>query len=60
MDTGNLKFNGQDITYTGQVLTYMGGDEPTPDPVAERDAKYATDTEAGAHRFRRLVSLGYV
>jgi hypothetical protein len=28
--------------------------------VAQRDAKYATATEAGAHRFRRLVSLGYV
>jgi hypothetical protein len=30
------------------------------DPIAERDAKYATATEAGAHRFRRLVGLGYV
>jgi hypothetical protein len=30
------------------------------DPVAQRDAKYATATESGAKRFRRLLALGYV
>jgi hypothetical protein len=30
------------------------------DPIAERDAKYATATESGAKRFRRLLALGYV
>lgn len=30
------------------------------DPVTQRDAKYATATESGAKRFRRLLALGYV
>lgn len=36
---------------------------PTPpilSPIDERNAKYATETESGANRFRRLFSLGYV
>ena len=39
------------------VITFASA---SSDPVAQRDAKYATATEAGAVRFRRLVGLGYV
>jgi hypothetical protein len=28
MATGNLQYNGQDITLNGQVLTFGGGDAP--------------------------------
>lgn len=31
-----------------------------PSPVEERNAKYATEGEDGANRFRRLKALGYV
>lgn len=34
---------------------------PVPsDPVTLRNNKYATATEDGAHRFRRMLALGYV
>jgi hypothetical protein len=61
MADGNLKFEGQDLTFNGEVLTFMGEQPPTPtDPITLRNNKYATATESGAVRFRRLVSLGYV
>jgi len=31
-----------------------------PTPVDVRNAKYATENESGAERFRRLNALGYV
>jgi hypothetical protein len=34
--------------------------EALSDPITVRNNKYATATEAGAVRFRRLVSLGYI
>jgi hypothetical protein len=48
--------------YYDPVLYAPGPQIPCPgsDPVAERNAKYATLTEAGSARFRRLFALGYV
>lgn len=59
METGNLKYNGQDITLNGQVITYGGGgggggeDDP-------RYVAWATATELGKERVRRLIALGYL
>jgi len=48
--------------YHDPVQAIIGPQIPCPvsDPVAKRNAKYATLTEAGSARFRRLFSLGYV
>jgi hypothetical protein len=52
------------IEINGMTMQGLGGEsEPPPSPsdrIALRDAKYATATETGTKRFRRLVSLGYV
>lgn len=55
-----VSFQGED--FVGMTMRGLGGSQPPPqtDPIALRDAKYATATETGAKRFRRLVSLGYV
>jgi hypothetical protein len=42
-----------------EVLNLSVIEVPT-DPVSLRNDKYATATESGANRFRRLNSLGYV
>lgn len=42
------------------VTGISGGGGGGLDPIAERNAKYATATESGAIRFRRLHALGYV
>lgn len=52
----------------GLTLQVNGSTEPPPviaagggsDPITERNNKYATATETGAKRFRRLLALGYV
>jgi hypothetical protein len=46
----------------GQIITGFGPGYPpaASDPIALRNARYATANEAGAARFRRLVALGYV
>jgi len=37
MANGNLAFEGEDLLYNGQVITFLAGDEPepTPEPSAE-------------------------
>ena len=59
METGSLKFAGENLTLNGVEITFGGSDAPDT-PVAQRNAKYATATEDGEHRFRRLLTLGYV
>ena len=46
--------------YGAPTLTPIDTSAPSTDPIAQRDAKYATATESGSARFRRLVALGYV
>lgn len=47
------------IAGTAPVPTVSLG-ESNIDPITARNNKYATATEEGAHRFRRLHALGYV
>ena len=65
-----LFYSEEDVAYPWLVTNWTasnGSGNPvvteipaTVDPITERDNKYATATEAGAVRFRRLVGLGYV
>lgn len=49
------------IAWAGQpLLSITEYIPPANDPVTLRNNKYATATESGANRFRRLLSLGYV
>ena len=60
MDTGNLKFNGQDITYTGQVLTYMGGDESNTHGLPPDTVALMTQNFGSVDNFLRLRNQGQV
>jgi hypothetical protein len=65
METGNLKFDGQDITYQGQVLTFGGGDEPEPstEPTFGLPAETVallTKNFGSVANFLRLRNLGQV
>ncbi len=62
MATGNLQYNGQDITLNGQVLTFGGGDAPDqPTFGLPADVVALITSRFGSvANFLRLKNLGYV
>lgn len=54
-----VQFEGEDVTFEGIPLTFAMFVQVL-DLISVRNNKYATDTEDGANRFRRLRGLGYV
>jgi hypothetical protein len=62
MATGNLQYNGQDITFNGQVLTFGGGDAPDqPTFGLPADVVALITSRFGSvANFLRLKNQGYI
>lgn len=48
------------LVFTPTLMAFLNAPSINVDPVVVRNDKYATDTETGSHRFKRLFTLGYV
>lgn len=57
---GVLQYNGQDLEFNGQVITFQGAPQPPQEQDDPRFLAWATPTELGKHRFHRLRLLGYI
>lgn len=58
MESGELEYNGEGLEYQGEILLFNGGGNQCNDTPEE--ALFATETECGAVRVRRLWALGYL
>lgn len=58
MESGELQYQGENLELNGEVITFNGGGTTCNDTPEE--ALFATETECGAERIRRLWALGYI
>lgn len=52
-----LQYQSQDLEFNGEMITFNGGNPCNDTP---EEALFATDTECGEERVRRLWALGYI